>query len=395
MRAEPKSISSLSRNRRIEIGVVADGQRRRPIVAARDVEIDGVAPRKRDEAVDAVGLTLVGVVVRLDAVDRVGQRIDARLFELLGGLRGLHERTVDDAAAQVGRDVESGAQLAVVFQQEIGRELQRSELLLAVHAVFVRVGTFRMAGRTQIAREVDTSAEHQVEALVEMQVQRRIAVHAVAVERVELLISREIGVVLAARETGVLLDVLLAGQPVLFGPVHVDIGRHAPQRIHDRTRTVAHHRKVVVVLAVIGQRRVHRQPSVDLVVALERQRLFAPGRIGNDRLAAVIGHRKTDRIVLVDLARHRQRVGRRPSRLEEILEPVAVAHERRLDAHAVLIDADAAARVVILIVERPVHLGAPRRHVGRIAALAIDRIAVMESVVALRRTLAVDILEIG
>ena len=64
-----------------------------------------------------------------------------------------------------------------------------------------------MAGRTQIAREVDTSAEHQVEALVEMQVQRRIAVHAVAVERVELLISREIGVVLAARETGVLLDV--------------------------------------------------------------------------------------------------------------------------------------------------------------------------------------------
>lgn len=252
-----------------------------------------------------------------------------------------------------------------------------------------------MAGRTQIAREVDTSAEHQVETLVEMQVQRRIAVHAVAVERVELLISREIGVVLAARKTGVLLDVLLAGQPVLFGPVHVDIGRHAPQRIHDRTRTVAHHRKVVVVLAVIGQRRVHRQPSVDLVVALERQRLFAPGRIGNDRLAAVIGHRKTDRIVLVDLARHRQRVGRRPSRLEEILEPVAVAHERRLDAHAVLIDADAAARVVILIVERPVHLGAPRRHVGRIATLAIDRIAVMESVVALRRTLAVDILEIG
>ena len=76
-----------------------------------------------------------------------------------------------------------------------------------------------MTGRAQVARKVDTSAEHQVEALVEMQVQRRIAVHAVAVERVELLVGHEIGVVLAARKAGILLDMLLTGQPILFGPV--------------------------------------------------------------------------------------------------------------------------------------------------------------------------------
>ena len=383
------------RNRRIEIGVVAAGQRRRPVVAARDVEVYGVAPRERDQSVDAVGLTLVGVIVRLDAVDRVGQRIDARLLELLGGLVGLHERAVDDASAQVGRDIEARAELAVVLQQEVGRELQRGEFLLAVHAVFLRIGTFRMADRAQVAREVETAAEHQVEALVKMEVQRRVAVHAVAVERVDLLVGHEIGVVLTARKVGVLLDALLPGIPVLPGPVHVDVGRHAPQRVHDRTGTVTHHGQVVVVLAVVGQRGIHREPLVDLVVALERNRLLGPRRIGDDRLTAVVGHRETDRVVLVDLARNRERVGRRPSVLEKILEPVAVADERRLDARTVLVDADAAIHVEILVIERPVHLGAPRRHVECARALAVDRVAVVETVGSLRRTLSVDVLEVG
>ena len=66
-----------------------------------------------------------------------------------------------------------------------------------------------------------------------------------------------------------------------------------------------------------------------------------------------------DIVVAVDLGRQGDGVGRGPARLEEVLEPVSVAYERGFDTQTVLVYSDTAFLVVILVIERSVHLRAP------------------------------------
>ena len=55
------------RYRRVEIAPVGGSQRRRPVVAGRDVEEVGVVPRQVDKAVKAVGLPVAAVGRRVEA----------------------------------------------------------------------------------------------------------------------------------------------------------------------------------------------------------------------------------------------------------------------------------------------------------------------------------------
>ena len=263
------------RYRRIEIGIVVHGQRTRPVVTTRNVQEHGIAPRDLNQTVEAVGLAFVVIVVRLDALYGVCQRVNAGLFELLGRLGCFAEHAVDDAAAEIELHVESGAQLAAVLEQKVRAQLQRTDISLTIHAVTLRIGAFGLAHGAVVARKIDTAAQHQVETFVEMQVERRVSEDAVAVERIEAFVGHEIGIVLGARQVGILLHARI--DPVIACPVHVDVGRHAPQRVHDRRLAVTHLRQVVAIAAIVSDRRIHRQPIVDLVMRIELYRLSHGG----------------------------------------------------------------------------------------------------------------------
>ena len=375
-------------DRRIEIGVVARSQRTRPVVAAGDVEEYHVAPAGRYESVEAVDRLLTAYGSHFGTVHRVAQAVVAVHDQTFGqrGVRtvGLHHVVAAERCAQV-----EVVQFLGIAQQEVVVHLVVEHGLLLVHTVDVGLGALGFLLGAEIVVEVHAASQDQRKLFGEVDRRCQIAEHAVAVEFVELFVSRVVGVVAVGRYVlGAFAQVTAFAHPFLvvrLEPLGVHVGRIPQQRIHDRRAAVTGHRQVVAVLAVV----VHLGVQLDVLVDLLRERyreglLFVTG-VGNDPVVAHVGYRNPDRGAFAVVAADRDVVVPRYAGVEESREEVArTPLHHRIGAVVVQRRPLVGQMAVELVAEG---IGRP---VARHAVYAVERIGV-----AAEASCAVFVLEIG
>ena len=293
------------RYRRVEIAPVGGSQRRRPVVAGRDVEEVGVVPRQVDKAVKAVGLPVAAVGRRVEGYRGVGERIHAGAFaaQLRGGDGGRVVFVAQDAAAECRRDAEAIPQL-VVLEQEVRVVVVAADGLLAVHAVAVVERHEGFLLRAPFDIGVEAAAQREGQLGQDREVDAHVAEETVTIQFVQLLVQRAVGVVALEAvvdkpRSGVVFVFAAACQVVGIGitALHVlvavsrdGVGVVAPdQAVHGRTLAVTRHGHVVAVLADVVDFCRQFDGLADLLVQGQCEGLLFVARVGRDPVVAQVG----------------------------------------------------------------------------------------------------------
>ena len=271
------------------------------------------------------------------------------------------------------------AERVLVVEHEIRVHLEIAHRLLAVPPLGVPDRILRFALRAKIVVEIHAAAQHERQLFApDIDVHRDVAVHAVAILRVELLVNHEIGIVAAGvdqiarsgRSCGI------HGRDTPFAPLGVHIvdahRRRIPdQRIERRSRAVTGRRKIVAVLAIVVGLTAHGNGLGNAGREGEAEILALVTRIGDDPVVAHVLERHAGRIALAVAALDGDRIGIGDARTEESFVPI-LRHPRFA---RILVGIPVAGRVDVAHLRGIVALA--ERRTGVIAGDLLPRVALV------------------
>ena len=128
--------------------------------------------------------------------------------------------------------MEVSPEFRVILQKKVSRELHRSDVLLAIPSVWIRLSGCGLSLRAEVVAHVKTSAQHEGKSLAESDIELGVAIDAVFQLVVCTFVGDEIGVVLASGQVGVLRNALLPCKPVVLCPRHINVGGVGPEAVH-------------------------------------------------------------------------------------------------------------------------------------------------------------------
>ena len=190
--------------------------------------------------------------------------------------------TINHATTEVCGEVNVVLEVVSVAEQELSCVLHRANHLLTVETVRVALCRCCITLGTEVVLRVDTSTNHQGEALVDVEVELHISVDTVTVLSVDTLVCDEVSVVLTTRKRRILLNALLAILPIVLNPIHINVWSVAPQTVHNTctSRVSRRYRDVVTVVAAIVERYLRSEPLSNLVTSTQRNSCMLLGEFG-------------------------------------------------------------------------------------------------------------------